>query len=460
VNQPRIDLAMLLAREAVNLDRAPQTEATLLDTLLRSPAVIRTFALPVNAPPQRLALSPDGLTLAVGDNTAGSNAGNEISDLRTLKLGALRFFNVRTHAAQHPPLTDISGGLAPVYSSDGTLLMYPVQDAGPTGDETFIAVRDAHTLAMRARLQFDPFMLSRQTLDIVDASVLIAPDRRTVYCAYSILDPNGNPGAAYLDRWSLPSGRRLSTTQIGYGGHLAARLVGQGAHLILVRARSVSEFDTRSLLRLRSVAIAPTGSAPTAAAISPDGRTIVIGTQNGRVSFIDLATGAARTGAGGHSRSESNVVYAPDSRTVATTGQDNKLIIWDPRTATPAEVLTGPAVQAGGAAASADGKTLLTASLDGVVLEWDLSGDRRFGRWVRLGDGLRSRGPVSPPAPPLALSPDGSRFAARLGASTVGLFSTSTLQRQAVFTTGRNRIVTALAWSRPGASLPSPAIAA
>ena len=450
VNQPRIDLAMLLAREAVNLDRSPQTEATLLNTLLRSPAVIRTFALPISAPPQRLALSPDGLTLAVGDNTAPSsnNGCGSYCDLRTIKLGDVRFFNLRTHAAQHPPLTDFSGGFPPVYSSDGTLLTYPVQ-----GDQTFIAVRDAHTLAMRVKLQFAPFSMSQRQLDIVNASVLIAPDRHTVYCAYSVLDRNGSPGTAYLDRWSLPSGQRLSTTRIGYGGLLAVRLVGDGARLILVRARSISELDTQSLLRLHSMAIAPTGSAPTAAAVSPDGRTIVIGAQNGRVSFIDLSTGAARIGADRHNSSVSNVVYAPDGRTVRTTAEDDKLIVWDPRTTRAAEVLSGPSAQAGGAATSADGQTLYTVSLDGVVLEWDLTGDRRFGRRVKLGAGLRCCGPVSPPGPPLALSPDGSRFAVRLGASSVGLFSTSTLQRQASFTVDPKRAVTALTWSPTGREL-------
>ena len=43
VIEPQIDLAMLLAREAVNLDRSQQTESTLLTTLLRSPAAIASL---------------------------------------------------------------------------------------------------------------------------------------------------------------------------------------------------------------------------------------------------------------------------------------------------------------------------------------------------------------------------------------------------------------------------------
>ena len=60
VSQPRIDLAMLLARESLNLDRSPQTEGTLLATLLRTPAVIGTFTVPIQDRPQDVKVSPDG----------------------------------------------------------------------------------------------------------------------------------------------------------------------------------------------------------------------------------------------------------------------------------------------------------------------------------------------------------------------------------------------------------------
>jgi len=90
VSEPRTDLALLLAREAVNLDRSPDTEGTLLTTLLRSPAAIGTFALPNSARPQGVAVSPDGNTIAIPDNE-----------------GTLRFLDARTHAVQRPPVSDI-----------------------------------------------------------------------------------------------------------------------------------------------------------------------------------------------------------------------------------------------------------------------------------------------------------------------------------------------------------------
>ncbi len=46
VNEPQIDVAMRLAHEAVDLDRSPQTESSLLSTILRSPAVTGTLSVP------------------------------------------------------------------------------------------------------------------------------------------------------------------------------------------------------------------------------------------------------------------------------------------------------------------------------------------------------------------------------------------------------------------------------
>jgi WD40 repeat protein len=433
LNESRLDLAMLLAREAVNLDRSPQTEGALLATVQRSPAVIGTLMLPGNTSPGQLAVNPDGRTLAVASFPAVGPP------------GTLRLYDVRTHAAG-PAVADwAGGGQPPVYSSDGSLLVYP----GISGRTGAWVLRDAHTLALRTTLEPDP--LESEGLPV---SVLIAPDGRTVYCVYFVPNASGSSGAVYLGRWSLPSGRRLPSVRVGYGTVLAAGLVAAGARLIIVWAGSVTTFDTQALRPLRTSPIARNATPVVVAAFSPDGRTVVTGSRTGQVSFIDVASGAARTGRGGHSALVSNVVYSPDGHTVTTTGNDGKVIVWDPKTATPVKVLTGPVAQPGSVAVTADGHTLYTNSLDGVVLAWDLSGDRSFGLRFRLGPGLRCCGPVSPPAPPLAVSPDGSRFAVRLGASTVGLFSARNLQRQASFTVGpRSAVITSLAWSPTGPTL-------
>ena len=69
VSEPRIDRAMLLARESLALDRSTQTEGTLLATLLAQPgADSGTFTVPTNERPQAVHVSPDGRTLAVVTN--------------------------------------------------------------------------------------------------------------------------------------------------------------------------------------------------------------------------------------------------------------------------------------------------------------------------------------------------------------------------------------------------------
>jgi len=441
VNEPRLDRAMLLAREAVNLDRSPQTEGTLLATLQRSPAVVGTFALPVDLASQ-LAVSPDGRTLAVSHFLI-----NKYGFVDNASLGEIRFYDPRTRAPQRAPVPHFGGAGPPVYSSDGSLLAYPTDNSLPT-----IAVRDAHTLTRLATLTFDPIQTARLTPDTAHASILIAPDGRTAYCAYRVYDLTRSfakaPGATYLARWSLPSGRLLSTTRIDPGAVLAVRLIDAGARLLVVDAHSVSTFDASPVRRLSSAAITPTPAAPSAAAISPDGATIAVGSHTGQVSFVDPSTGHGRPGTGAHGSTVTNLTYSPDGRVVASTGTDNKVIIWDPQTARPTEVFTAPAEQVQYVAFSPDRTTLYTSSLGGVLLAWDLAGDRSFGRRFPLGRGSPCCRTVLPPAPPLAVSPDGSTFAVRLGTSTVGLFSAHTLRQRASFTIGpKGTMITALAWS-------------
>src|SRR5262249_30002850 len=182
--------------------------------------------------------------------------------------------------------------------------------------------------------------------------------------------------------------------------------------------------------------------------ISPDGGTVAIGTPTGLVWFVDPATGHARPGTGARGSAVTTLTYAPGGRAVASTGTGNTVIVWDPQAARPAQVLTAPAEQAQYVAFSPDRTRLYTSSLGGVLLEWDRTGDRSFGRRFLLGAGSPCCRALLPPAPPLAVSPDGSTFAVRLGTSTVGLFSAHTLHQQASFTIGpKGTMVTALAWS-------------
>jgi WD40 repeat protein/DNA-binding SARP family transcriptional activator len=428
VNQPRIDVAMLLAREAVNLDRSPQTEGTLLATLLRGPAVIGTIPLPSNAEAS-LAFSPDGRTLAAADG-----------------LGELRLFDARTHALRAAPLGGVSVEQPPVYSSDGTLLAHRATEC-PCG---FIVVRDARSLQTVANLPL-PVTAPESPSDIPGGSIAIAPDDHSVYYAYWSLGSAEKPGPADLVRWPLPGGTSPLVIPLGSGALLALRLVGDGSRLLVVNARSVRVLDARSLRLLSTVAITPAPVAPTAAAVSPDGRVVAIGSQDGSVSFLDTSTGQLRAAVPEQRSAIATVLFPSNGRTVVSIGSDDSVAVWDPRTGSPVDVLGGPAGHVVGAAISPDGRTLYTSSANGVLLEWDLSGARGFGDRFNAGASLFCCDPVTPHAPPLARSPDGSRFAVRLRPSTVGVFSSNTLQLLTSFPTGNGgNVITALAWSPVG----------
>jgi WD40 repeat protein len=196
------------------------------------------------------------------------------------------------------------------------------------------------------------------------------------------------------------------------------------------------------------VAIRPVPVLPSAAAISPDGSTVVLGMQNGSVWFVTAATGRARRASGGHGASVAAVAFAPGARTAVTAGGDGRVILWDLRAREQAVVLPGPAERVQDAQVSPDGSTLYTAAVGGVLLAWDLTGQRGFGQSARLSTALPCCDPVSPLQPALALSPDGERFAVPIGASTVGLFSTKTLKPEARLTIRpAGDPITALAWS-------------
>src|SRR2546430_1507534 len=80
---------------------------------------------------------------------------------------------------------------------------------------------------------------------------------RSVYCAYRVFSQARGLGASYLARWSLPSGRLVSTAMIDRAGVLAAGLIDAGARVAVINGRTITVFDAHSLRRLSSVAITP-----------------------------------------------------------------------------------------------------------------------------------------------------------------------------------------------------------
>jgi WD40 repeat protein len=131
-----------------------------------------------------------------------------------------------------------------------------------------------------------------------------------------------------------------------------------------------------------------------------------------------------------------------------TSNENGQVSIWNPKTADVIETFTGHEDRTLGSAFSADGKTLYTCSLDGAIFEWDLAGSRRFGRPFQT---TSARSLISDPnlplLPPLALSPDGRRFATRTAGDEVSIFSVATVRPIRSFRVGPAGPIAAVAWS-------------
>ena len=436
VIEPRIDVAMLLAREAVNLNRSPATEGTLLATLLRSPAAIATFPYPIQARPLALALSPDGTTLAVSDNRF-----------------QIRLFDTRTHREAHSPLANLCAICPLLYSKDGSLLA-TLGARGP-------ALLDARTFKIRRVLSLVGGRARFNLMRVPLSPLAIAPDSKTAFLAFAVLNPDGSDGAAYLDRWNVATGK-AAVIPLGSNGMIGADFVAAGKQIITITDTEITTFDARTLRRLHTIPqIHLEARRPVVAGVSPDGRTVAIGTSLGSVFFVDVASGRATPGAGAHNGAVDQLVFSPEGGVLVSAGDDAKIIVWDRATAQPIETLTGHGGPITSAALSRDGLTLYTASLDGAIFEWDLGTRRRFGQPLTTMSrrskvaqdaealGLAGRDVQSVP-PPLAVSPDGSEFAARAGTSSVGLYSTQTLERLQRFPVHAGGDAIGLAWSSAG----------
>jgi DNA-binding SARP family transcriptional activator/WD40 repeat protein len=418
VVEPRIDRALLLAREAVSLDQSPQTDGALLATLVRSPAAIATFTVPISARPLVLGLSPDGRTLAVGDN-----------------LGNVRLFDTRTHRSESLLTAGDTTHAPLLFSASGTSVYAPGTDGLRVLDTQHgrlvrVLPWDGAIAAGISNGQATPLILAPASETMPMAVVGVAVTEPTVYLA----------------RWTA-QGRPATPVRLAAGELVAATLADQGSRLVVATDRSVTTWVLPGMRRVASIGLEI--PAESIGAISPDARRLIVGTASGAVSFTDVQTGRRTDGPIGHAGFVQNVAFSPDGRLAVSVGDDHQVLVWDPATATALQTLSGHAGRVTGIAFSRDGQTLYTSSLDGAIFEWDLGASRRFGRtFTAAGTPASAAGTAFTLAPALAASPSGTAFVTQLTGGRAGIFSADTADPSApAVTVGGD--VSVAAWDGP-----------
>jgi WD40 repeat protein/tRNA A-37 threonylcarbamoyl transferase component Bud32 len=383
-----LDLALLLARQAVAIDESPQTRSYLFAALRRSPSAIAIMH--GNGGPQRtLAISPDGRTLAA----AGYGPG-------------LVFYDARTYEQIGDPLPHL-GAESLAYSPGGKTLAI----GGDDGGNQYVRLVDAQTGKQ----------LAEDAVAGVPGQLAFTRDGSRLVV---LVEPGPSNGLGYADaRITIRDASTLE--QIGptirpkkfvgaYIGFQRAfpHFVLTADDRSLVTASNDGELAWWDLRTGRKTRTLPIERGLHPVALSPDGRTAVVGINRG-IQYVELVSGTTRKATGGAPGSPYWVLFSPDGETVVSTNHDGTVTLWDAESTSPSKTLRGHWSAVQQPVFSPDGDTLYTASHDGTTIAWDLTAKRGLDRRFTFTDD----GPIDSAGfdqKPGAISPDGRLVAVGL----------------------------------------------
>ncbi len=229
-----------------------------------------------------------------------------------------------------------------------------------------------------------------------------------------------NPGA--IGTWNLTSQARIARQPLAAGpGASSTRASSTGASAVAVSpdGKIVATGGQDGNLRLWDTATGQEIGAPMssdlkpvdAAAFSPDGTTVAAASTDGTVQFWDVATGQeAGATMAASSTAVKALMFSPGGKVLATGDQDGNVRLWDVATHTQAGAVIATGAAPAALAFSPGGTTLAAAENDGSTELWDVATQHQTGAALTA----QSSGGVSA----LAFSPDagGSGSGSGLGA--------------------------------------------
>jgi WD40 repeat protein/DNA-binding SARP family transcriptional activator len=366
--EDEIDRSVLLARQAVAMDDSLETRGDLLAALLRSPAataILRDHLDGINP----IDLSGDGRLLAMGDFN-----------------GRMAIFDVRSRRPLPARFQAQTGVQDLALSPDGSLLAVGLQKGG------LVQLWDVRRATLRHQLR----------TGLPDVGVSFSPDQRSLVTLSVDDRPESGVSRAVMSRWDVGTGRRLAgPVSVSNRSAEALAATPDGARLVVVNGAEVVQVAPGTLQPVRRWARKPPRTGPMVAALSPDGRMVALGAEDGTVQLLDLATGRFRGMAGRHESPIGGVAFSADGTMLASGGGDRRVIVRDVASGQVRETFQGGEGRFAGLRFSPDGRTLYAAATRSVIA-WDLEGAGRLGRPF----------PVSGPTDlAMAVSPDGSLIA-------------------------------------------------
>jgi WD40 repeat protein len=119
--------------------------------------------------------------------------------------------------------------------------------------------------------------------------------------------------------------------------------------------------------------------------LSPDGQTL-LAVRGEDIEVWRVASGVRRDQARGHSANVLATAWSPNGRSFASVGADGLVLVWDGDDARPRHEFRGPGGPARLVSFTADGRGLVTVGRDGRAVLWDLTGTRGVGARAENGD--------------------------------------------------------------------------
>ena len=384
-----LDRSLLLARQATAIEDSPQTRGYLLAALQRAPAAIGIMHGHGDAL-RGIAISPDGASVAV----AGG--------------GEVRFFDAGTYKQIGEPVRLPKFVESVTYSPDGRTLAI--------GSSVNVRLIDAGTREKLAETAIEG--LAARVAFTSDGSRLVV---------LSAGEGLGGRGAQITIRNAStlePLGRSIGPdafdgAYVGY--HFASPQFALTADdRFLITASEDGELARWDLRSRRKTRTARVTSGLHAVALSPNGRTVAIGSERG-LRFVDLRSGSVRSTTAGLTGNPNWILFSPDGTTLVSTSLDKTVTLWDVESATPLQTLRGHSNSVQQPVFSPDGGTLYTVSHDGTAIAWDLRGDRRLGRPFTFTHDRKLSG-IYDDGHPGEFSPDGQLIAIGLKHGGIALW--------------------------------------